>query len=118
MQLLFAVSLLTPLGRQSFRIPPAILAGNPASRKNSMSAPTIALPGSVQRDVKITSRSQQDIRRLADAVRPDLSQQEIASLAYSIWQERGCPLGSAEEDWFEAKRRLQVDSAKSLAATQ
>jgi Protein of unknown function (DUF2934) len=28
-------------------------------------------------------------------------------LAYRLWEERGRPEGRAEEDWFEAERRLQ-----------
>src|ERR1700679_1785095 len=27
---------------------------------------------------------------------------EIAALAYELWQARGCPAGSPEEDWFQA----------------
>ena len=30
----------------------------------------------------------------------------IATLAYELWLERGCPIGSAEEDWFQAERVL------------
>lgn len=30
----------------------------------------------------------------------------LTELAYQIWQERGCPHGSPEDDWFEAERRL------------
>jgi Protein of unknown function (DUF2934) len=82
-----------------------------------MSAPTIAMPGSVQRDPEITGRPGQDHQEAGDALRPELSQQEIASLAYTIWQERGCPLGSAEEDWREAEIRLQAASAKSVAVS-
>ena len=36
------------------------------------------------------------------------STEEIAALAYQLWQERGCPEGSAEEDWYEAQRKLQA----------
>jgi hypothetical protein len=31
---------------------------------------------------------------------------EIEKLAYRLWQERGCPFGSPEEDWLEAEREL------------
>ncbi len=31
---------------------------------------------------------------------------EIAALAYSLWQQRGCPDGTAEEDWFRAEQEL------------
>jgi hypothetical protein len=32
---------------------------------------------------------------------------EIAALAYRFWQDRGCPAGSAEEDWFHAVKELR-----------
>lgn len=33
-------------------------------------------------------------------------QTDIAQLAYTLWQQRGCPIGSAEIDWLEAERQL------------
>jgi hypothetical protein len=32
---------------------------------------------------------------------------EIAALAHELWQARGCPAGSADEDWFHAVRQLR-----------
>jgi len=32
---------------------------------------------------------------------------EIAALAHELWQGRGCPLGSPEEDWFRAVEQLR-----------
>ena len=32
-----------------------------------------------------------------------------AVLAYRLWEKRGCPFGSPEVDWFEAK--IQMDKA-------
>jgi Protein of unknown function (DUF2934) len=32
--------------------------------------------------------------------------EEIARLAYVLWQQRGCPPESAEADWFEAEQQL------------
>lgn len=32
--------------------------------------------------------------------------EDIALLAYTLWQERGCPEGSSEEDWFRAEQEL------------
>lgn len=29
--------------------------------------------------------------------------------AYELWQERGCPHGSAEVDWYQAERNLRRD---------
>jgi Protein of unknown function (DUF2934) len=38
---------------------------------------------------------------------------EIAALAYALWQARGCPYGSPEEDWLRAERELR---ARAIAA--
>ena len=35
----------------------------------------------------------------------------IARLAYSYWQDRGCPDGSPEEDWFRAESELRALAA-------
>jgi hypothetical protein len=32
---------------------------------------------------------------------------EIAALAYQLWEARGCPMGSDEEDWFHAVKELR-----------
>ncbi len=32
---------------------------------------------------------------------------DIAALAYELWQARGCPDGSPEEDWFRAAEALR-----------
>ena len=31
---------------------------------------------------------------------------DTAQLAYALWQQRGCPAGSAETDWLEAEQQL------------
>ncbi len=42
---------------------------------------------------------------------PETSMQEdLAKLAYGLWQERGCPFGSPEVDWLEAERKLRKSS--------
>ena len=38
---------------------------------------------------------------------PAPSHEEIARLAYSLWESRGDAPGSAEEDWFRAERELR-----------
>ena len=56
-----------------------------------------------------SSMRERDPERLAltGCARPQLSQavthEEIAKLAYSLWQRRGCPVGSPQVDWFEAE---------------
>jgi len=40
------------------------------------------------------------------------SKQSIAELAYRLWNERGRPHGSEEEDWLEAERQLAANAAE------
>jgi hypothetical protein len=39
------------------------------------------------------------------------SYEEIAALAYQLWNNRGCPVGSPEEDWWRAERWLRTKGA-------
>lgn len=32
----------------------------------------------------------------------------IGELAYRLWQARGCPAGSAEQDWLDAEKQLRL----------
>ena len=42
---------------------------------------------------------------------PETSMHEdIAKLAYALWQQRGCPEGSPDFDWLEAERKLRESS--------
>ena len=36
-----------------------------------------------------------------------VNRQKIAALAYEFWQVRGCPEGTAEEDWFRAEKEIK-----------
>jgi hypothetical protein len=38
--------------------------------------------------------------------------EQIAALAYQLWEARGCPEGTPDEDWFNAEKAL---TAKSTA---
>ena len=35
------------------------------------------------------------------------TESEIATLAYHLWQDNGCPVGSDKEDWFRAEAMLK-----------
>jgi hypothetical protein len=37
-----------------------------------------------------------------------LGHDEIATLAHELWEARGCPFGSAEEDWLRAEKELRA----------
>jgi hypothetical protein len=39
---------------------------------------------------------------------PEILHEQTAALAYALWQERGCPEGSPEEDWFRAEAELRA----------
>jgi hypothetical protein len=43
------------------------------------------------------------------------NQGELSALAYELWMQRGCPLGSPEVDWFRAEEELKKRT-KFLAA--
>jgi hypothetical protein len=51
----------------------------------------------------------QDQHRTEHAGNPahTANEQEIAAMAYKLWQGRGCPEGSSEEDWFRAAQVLR-----------
>ena len=42
---------------------------------------------------------------------------DIAVLAYELWQARGCPEGSSEEDWFRAAGEIAVPRPHPLIRT-
>ena len=45
------------------------------------------------------------------------SHSDIAALAYQIWSDRGCPIGSPDEDWFQAEKELsRRDESAAMAA--
>ena len=42
-----------------------------------------------------------------NVIAPEVKEQDIAALAYRLWQARCCPEGSPEEDWFHAMEELR-----------
>jgi hypothetical protein len=45
------------------------------------------------------------------------SQEQIARLAYSYWEARGCQGGSPQEDWLRAEQELAAHRQLSATAT-
>ena len=43
---------------------------------------------------------------------------QIELRAYELWQERGCPWGTPEADWFKAEQELRPESALARAARE
>ena len=50
--------------------------------------------------IEETSKPQQPATRT-------ITHSDIAALAYQLWQDRGCPDGSPEEDWYKAEEQLR-----------
>ena len=49
------------------------------------------------------------------ATSDDVSQSpehDIAALACRLWMERGCPIGSPDDDWYQAEIILEGNAAR------
>ena len=58
-------------------------------------------------------RDQRSEAEIAAEISSQPTTEEIANLAYALWQERGCPDGSPEEDWYDAENRLASQSVEN-----
>jgi hypothetical protein len=45
-----------------------------------------------------------------------VSEDAISALAYQLWHQRGCPIGSDQEDWFQAEQELRNGSGTMSTA--
>jgi hypothetical protein len=52
-----------------------------------------------------------------DSMSDPLDRESIAALAYRLWQQRGCPPGSGEQDWLQAEALLRAASLRESEAT-
>jgi len=46
----------------------------------------------------------------------EISHEDIARLAYVLWEERGSGDGLADQDWLEAERQLKQTKGETQAA--
>jgi hypothetical protein len=60
------------------------------------------------------SRDEEQIALDRDALPPPDG--EITALAYQLWTKRGCPIGSPDDDWFQAEAELK-NKVQAEAAT-
>jgi hypothetical protein len=42
-----------------------------------------------------------------NAAEMDSNREQLSRLAYTLWQARGCPDGSPDEDWLKAEQELR-----------
>lgn len=47
---------------------------------------------------------------------PATTPKGVAELAYALWLDRGCPIGSPEVDWFRAEEQLKLYNSASTAS--
>jgi hypothetical protein len=47
----------------------------------------------------------------------EVDQSRIEQVAYEFWVQRGCPMGSPEEDWFRAEQQLRAEASNPEAQT-
>lgn len=45
-----------------------------------------------------------------------IEESAIAARAYEIWHERGCPIGSDQQDWFRAEQELKDRTNEQTSA--
>ena len=68
------------------------------------------------RDALITLAAQNYERREFENVMNDeADHNQIERLAYELWQQRGSPLGSPEEDWFHAESQFRGERSATLS---
>jgi hypothetical protein len=48
----------------------------------------------------------------------DILHQQISLRAYQLWQERGCPIGSPEEDWLRAEEEIRVCAGRPTVGSE
>jgi Protein of unknown function (DUF2934) len=67
----------------------------------------MATPTPAQREPEVSTSKPAVTARASQSQAPEtFMQEDIAKLAYALWQQRGCPLGSPEFDWFAAEEKL------------
>ena len=52
---------------------------------------------------------------LSSAVNEESTRESIAQLAYALWQQKGCPSNSSDQDWVEAEETLRQSGVKTLS---
>jgi len=46
----------------------------------------------------------------------EVDQTRIGLVAYDFWLQRGCPIGSPEEDWFRAEEQLRREASAAVVS--
>ena len=46
----------------------------------------------------------------------NVNENAVAALAYQLWQQRACPIGSDQDDWFRAESELKARKGQPTKA--
>jgi hypothetical protein len=80
-----------------------------ATKKNENSVNTARTNAAPKKST--ASRLHKKATPVTAPVEVTVSHEEIAKLAYALWESRGCPAGTGEEDWFAAETQLKAATA-------
>ncbi len=58
---------------------------------------------------------ERDAQSQTDQTSGENAGQEIASLAYALWEQQGCPQGSADQDWSRAEELLSRHNVRTAS---
>ena len=83
--------------------------GKSASRKSASMDPPVPRVGTTRSKPKKTSESAAGSSATIPPGTPP-STEDIAKLAYALWEARGGDGGSAEEDWYRAEQEIRTRS--------
>jgi hypothetical protein len=82
----------------------------PPKRSNGSAKPETSKTKSSKTPTKVRSKLSNPINGIDVYL---VSDEQIAARAYLLWEHRGRPVGSPEEDWYRAKQELYAAQERS-----
>jgi hypothetical protein len=80
-----------------------------------MSSPQLAIPEPSQQQSQVQAHAEGQPQQQVSGT---AQQQAVANLAYDLWEQRGCPQGSPDEDWNRAEQLLQATKIQSALGSR
>ncbi len=62
------------------------------------------------------SRKASDKLSMVNRSEPPVAPEMVEAMAYQLWLQRGCPIGTDQEDWYRAEAELTSASRAKLRA--
>lgn len=87
---------------------PAKAAAQPVKKKATRKKASAKTSTSTKPKAPRTAKKAAKADPIAD---PEIMRREIETLAYRLWEQRGCPQGSGLEDWAQAEQQLTSASS-------